>query len=295
MTLEKNLKFKPGVFSVPGKTFLVGEYAVLAGGSCLGVATNPSFSINLDSEKQTFHPDSPAGLYLRKTGFKNMTHDFVNPYGAGGFGASTAEFIFSYFSNPQALNKLEDIFTTYLGLYSERQEQKPSGADLVTQLIGGISHIDLSDGIPKVEKLSWSFKDLEFLIYSTGLKVKTHEHLAGLERKICDGLVTPCEEVIAAFKTGDGLVFKSALAGWSKKLEQLGLTASEALELKSHLESQIPGILVKPCGALGADVVIILVAKEQKHSVLEQIKALDLKGLTFRADSSHLANGPLSI
>lgn len=295
MTLEKNQKFNPESFTVPGKTFLVGEYAVLSGGACLGLGTNPSFSIVLNFAQQTFHPDSPAGLYLRKNNLPNFSHEFTNPYGVGGFGASTAEFIFSYFSNPQASKKLEDIFATYLGLYSERKEQKPSGADLVTQLMGGISHIDLAGGIPKVERLNWNFKDLEFLIYSTGLKVKTHEHLATLDRKICDGLVKPCEEVIAAFKTNDSSIFKNTLAGWSKKLEQLGLTASEVLALKSHLESHIPGIVVKPCGALGADVVVILVAKEQKQSVLSQIEALNLKGLTFQADSSHLANGPLSI
>lgn len=295
MNLEKNLKFKPDNFTVPGKTFLVGEYAVLAGGSCLGLGTNPSFSINLHSEKQTFHPDSPAGMYLHKNGLKNFTHEFVNPYGVGGFGASTAEFIFSYFSNPHASKKLEDIFLTYLGLYAERKAQKPSGADLITQLVGGISHVDLSSEIPKSEKLSWNFKDLDFLIYSTGLKVKTHEHLASLDRKICDSLVKPCDEVIAAFKSNDSTNFKSALASWSKKLEQSGLTASEVVQLKARLESQIPGILVKPCGALGADVVVILVPKEQKQSVLAQITALNLNGLTLQADSSHLANGPLSI
>lgn len=290
MILEKNLKF-----SVPGKTFLVGEYAVLAGAPCLGLGTAPSFSIHLNSAKQTFHPDSPAGLYLQQNHLQNFAHEFVNPYGVGGFGASTAEFIFSYFSNPLASKKLEDIFATYLNLYSERKEQKPSGADLVTQLIGGLSHINLSGGVPKVEKLAWSFKDIDFLVFSTGLKVKTHEHLSLLDRKICNGLVKPCEDVIAAFKSNESSVFAAALASWSKKLEQSGLTAPEVVKLKSHLESQVPGILVKPCGALGADVIIILVPKEQKQSVLGQIKDLALPGLIFQADSSHLANGPLSI
>lgn len=295
MTSEKNLKFKPDGFTVPGKTFLVGEYAVLAGGSCLGLATHPGFSIVLNFAKQTFHPDSAAGLYLRQNQLHNFSHEFNNPYGVGGFGASTAEFIFSYFSNPQASRKLEDVFVTYLNLYSDRKEQRPSGADLLTQLIGGISHVNLSTGTPKVEKLTWGFSDLDFLIYSTGLKVKTHEHLASLDRKICGDLVAPCEEVIAAFKSGVSASFKEALARWSKKLEQSGLTAPEVLHLKSHLEGRIPGILVKPCGALGADVIVVLVAKEQKQSVLAQISALNMPGLRFQADSSHLANGPLSI
>ena len=271
------------------------RYAVLAGGSCLGLGTHPSFSINLESLEQTFHPDSPAGLYLSKNHLLNFKHEFINPYGVGGFGASTAEFIFSYFSNPKALRNLEDAFKTYLSLYSGREAQKPSGADLVTQLVGGISQIDLSASVPKVEKLNWNFKDLDFLIYSTGLKVKTHEHLAGLDRKICDGLVKPCSEVIEAFKTNDSQLFKAALALWSKNLEQLGLMAPEVSQLKSRLESDIPGILVKPCGALGADVVIVLTSKEQKQSVLTKIQQAKLSGLTFKADSSHLANGPLSI
>lgn len=290
MTSEKNLKF-----SVPGKTFLVGEYAVLAGGSCLGLGTSPSFSIVPNANGQTFHSESPAGLYLHKKSIENFAHDFVNPYGVGGFGASTAEFIFSYYSNPQAHKKLSDVFQNYLSLFTDRKEQKPSGADLITQLVGGISHIDLSTAEPTVEKLTWDFKDLDFLIYSTGLKVKTHEHLAELDRSLCQDLVIPSQTVIKAFKTYDGQTFTQALSGWSDKLEQMGLAAKPVIELKQYLQKQIPGIFVKPCGALGADVVVILCAKAQKKHVLEQIQLLNITGLKFQADSSHLTNGPLSI
>lgn len=290
MTSEKNLKF-----SVPGKTFLVGEYAVLAGGSCLGLGTSPSFSIVPNANGNPFHPESPAGRYLHKKSIENFAHDFINPYGVGGFGASTAEFIFSYYSNPNAVKKLSDIFENYLGLFTNHKEQKPSGADLITQLIGGISHIDLSTSVPTFEKLSWDFSDLEFLLFSTGLKVKTHEHLAGLDRRLCADLVNPSLDVIAAFKTNDGQIFTQALSAWSNKLEHMGLTAKPVVELKQLLQQRIPGILVKPCGALGADVIVILCSKTRKKHVLEQIQSLNLTGLNFQADSSHLTNGPLSI
>lgn len=290
MTSEKKHKF-----SIPGKTFLVGEYAVLAGGSCLGLGTSPSFSIVPKTDGQKFHPDSPAGLYLQQQNLENFSHEFKNPYGVGGFGASTAEFIFSYYSNSQSQKNLKEIFQTYLGLYADRKEQKPSGADLITQLVGGVSHIDLTAAVPTVEKLAWNFKDLEFLVYSTGLKVKTHEHLASLDRKICDGLVQPSFDVISAFKTGDSRVFTQALSEWSDKLKQLGLTAPQVIELKKQLQEKIPGILVKPCGALGADVIVILCSKLAKEHVLEQIELLEIRGLHFQADSSQLANGPLSI
>ncbi|AZZ36539.1 hypothetical protein CIK05_06960 [Bdellovibrio sp. qaytius] len=290
MTSEKNLKF-----NVPGKTFLVGEYAVLAGGSCLGLGTNPSFSILPVVNGQTFHPESPAGLYLHKKSIENFTHEFINPYGVGGFGASTAEFIFSYYSNPHAVKNLHEAFETYLGLFTDRKEQKPSGADLLTQLVGGISHIDLAKQLPVVEKLNWNFTDLEFLIYSTGLKVKTHEHLASLDRNLCHQLVKPSAEVVAAFKSEDSRTFTQALSAWSDKLEQMGLAAKPVTELKRYIEQQIPGVLVKPCGALGADVVVILCSKLAKKHVLEQIELLNIKGLNFQADSQQLTNGPLSI
>ncbi len=290
MTSEKNLKF-----SVPGKTFLVGEYAVLAGGSCLGLGTSPSFSIVPNANGNPFHPESPAGRYLHKKSIENFAHDFINPYGVGGFGASTAEFIFSYYANPNAVKKLSDIFENYLGLYTDHKEQKPSGADLITQLIGGISHIDLSTAVPKFEKLSWGFNDLEFLLFSTGLKVKTHEHLAGLDRHLCADLVKPSHDVIEAYKTNDGQTFTEALSTWSDKLEHMGLTAKPVVALKQLLQQQIPGILVKPCGALGADVIVILCSKTRKKHVLEQIQLLNISGLSFKADSSHLTNGPLSI
>lgn len=290
MTSEKNLKF-----SIPGKTFLVGEYAVLAGGACLGLGTHPGFTILPKVNGQTFHPESPAGIYLHKKSIENFTHEFHNPYGVGGFGASTAEFIFSYYANPNAVKSIPDIFQNYLALFNDRKEQKPSGADLLTQLVGGLTHIDLAQETPFVEKLSWHFKDLEFLIFSTGLKVKTHEHLAELDRSLCDQLVKPSHEVIAAFKTQDSRTFTEALTGWSKKLEQMGLAAKPVVELKTYIEQQIPDVVVKPCGALGADVVVVLCSKVAKKHVLEQIELLNIKGLSFQADSSQLANGPLSI
>ena len=70
-------------FFVPGKTFLVGEYAVLLGGASLGLATKPYFEFDylqdvadadldlkrLKTEK-SFHPDSPAGMLVKKHNLK---------------------------------------------------------------------------------------------------------------------------------------------------------------------------------------------------------------------------------
>lgn len=289
MTLEK--KQKSNQLQIPGKTFLVGEYAILAGGECLGLGTSPFFSLTVNDKGSTFHPDSPAGLFLKKNNLTPVKSVFVNPYGGGGFGGSTAEFILSFFAekNPESL---QSIFSEYLNLYSDRVAEKPSGADLVTQLMGNISHIQISDGQVKHRFLPWNFKNLDFLIFSTGLKVKTHEHLARLDRKLCVGLIEPSREVIAAYEANDEAGFKEMLKMWTSALKERHLTASEVLNLKETLETKISGIQVKPCGALGADVVIVLCAKEAKSRVLNEIQSLSLAGLKLRADSSQLADGP---
>lgn len=295
MISEKNHKFNPQQLKIPGKTFLTGEYAVLAGGSCVSLATAPCFTVSYSSEGIFFHPNSPAGLYLKENKLENFAHQFFNPYGVGGFGASTAEFIFSYFSNPLASPLVTDVFKTYLELFTNIKDQKPSGADLITQLIGGLSHINLANQCPQVEKLNWNFKDLEFLVFSTGLKVNTHEHLAALDRRVCESLVLPSQDIVTAFKSQDTQVFRSSLSEWSNKLEQMGLTTKPVTQLKQYLEQQVFDILVKPCGALGADVIVILCSQSAKTHVLEQIKLLNITGLKFQADSQQLTNGPLSI
>ena len=62
-------------FFIPGKTFLVGEYAVLLGGAALGLATKPYFELTeteADEAADEFHPDSPAGRYLKPENKKSL-------------------------------------------------------------------------------------------------------------------------------------------------------------------------------------------------------------------------------
>ena len=49
--------------AIPGKTFLVGEYAVLVGGKALGVATEPYFEADFKQKHETFLA-AAAGIWL---------------------------------------------------------------------------------------------------------------------------------------------------------------------------------------------------------------------------------------
>src|SRR4051794_4338735 len=93
------------VFSVPGKTFLAGEYLALSGGPSLVFASEPRFELSVTSgagKAEGIHADSPAGLFIKKNQdyFKNFDLVFHDPYqGKGGFGASTAQFLGAYAMN----------------------------------------------------------------------------------------------------------------------------------------------------------------------------------------------------
>lgn len=88
--------------SMPGKTFLAGEYLALSGGRTLVMSTNPKFKMTLRSacqssqmeSKNPFHQESPAGkLWLiHQELLKKYVIEFQDPYALGGFGASSAQF-----------------------------------------------------------------------------------------------------------------------------------------------------------------------------------------------------------
>ncbi|MGE0633718.1 MAG: hypothetical protein AB7O96_14990, partial [Pseudobdellovibrionaceae bacterium] len=100
--------------SIPGKTFLVGEYLALSGGAALIVCTEPRFKMKVKlkgSEANSsglvgIHPQSPAGKFYSENQdvFSSFSLEFTDPYeGRGGFGASTAQFAMLY-----ALNTWKD-------------------------------------------------------------------------------------------------------------------------------------------------------------------------------------------
>ncbi len=270
--------------TVPGKTFLVGEYAVLVGGSALGLATNPSFS--LTNKNFEYHPQSAAALYSDKNNLK-FNQKVKNDYGVGGFGQSTAEFIFAWLKKNTDYD-LVKIFNDYLQLFNNDNLKKirPSGADLVTQVIGKVTYF-CSD-IAKSKQMVWPFADLSFYIISTGLKIKTHEHLEKLDRTKLAELIPLSDSVIQSFTEKNKMSFIQNLKKWSAILNQFNLIHSKVLDLKNKLEVNDDILLVKPCGALGADVCLVFFDKQKKESVQ---KFLTHNKIQIQASEDDLCEG----
>lgn len=269
--------------SFPGKTFLVGEYSVLDGSEALVIATNPLFQ-SAENENQEYHPESAVGRFCEQHHFQ-FTNKILNPYQMGGFGQSTAEFLFCWkaFQNSKSVSNqkipkkefLSRALSDYFKCYLKTPTETPSGADLVCLVESGITYVKKNR--TESESLSWPFTDLSFFIVSTGIKIKTHEHLNQLDRKKIRDLNPASQKVIQSFHAKNENDFLVSLKFWQKKLTELYLQADDVIKLKENLESNRKILLVKPCGAMGADVVLVFFRKENYEEVKKVINDKNLK------------------
>lgn len=281
--------------SVPGKTFLVGEYLALKGGPSLLACTEPRFVLNLISKKtrsdspSVFHEQSPAGKFLKDHSkfFSHWEVTFHDPYkGIGGFGASTAQFAMVYMAelimregelNSDDLQWGELLRDYHLYAYSGVGEP-PSGADLIAQLTGGIA---LYDGVKlDVQSVQWQFTDIGFLLFHTGNKLATHEHLKSKFDIPVDALRNLAQQATRALSTTDAQSLVGAVQNYGECLSKNGLQAVESgaklnwiIQNARTGQGASPVLASKACGAMGADVLLVVYKKAH-----EFLKAEDWRG-----------------
>ncbi len=305
--------------SVPGKTFLMGEYAVLEGGPALIINTQPCFLFSVTGRKKSaghldipFPPQSPAGQWLRRYpeighAFHIKTHD---PYGGrGGFGRSSAEFNLVYLLG-QLLNlytaKKNNEKNTFLSLWKDYRGLDfegacPSGADVVSQWVGGLCVFCPRPF--KVRSLSaWPFKGLDFFLLRTNITFPTHKHLKDLSqaKRVNGGSgggaslgLGPClfSDLVSIAKRATHCMeqknqegFVSAVDQYSLCLNKKNLVHPKALSLVKQIKKLKEVITARACGAMGAEVVAVFFAPEDKQKV--QVFS---KGKQIVAHSSHFS------
>ncbi|MDX9731027.1 MAG: hypothetical protein RBT63_04590 [Bdellovibrionales bacterium] len=305
--------------SIPGKTFLVGEYLALVGGPSIVLNTSPCFEFEWELEKATdegmrgihhpFHINSPAGQWLARLSdslgadIPSVTIHFVDPHnGKGGLGSSSAEFfgawVFSKWFQHNVLkesdgasdkNLWQPAERLFSGLGDYRETIVPnwsqdisgeqrfrdliadyrqvvpaaSGADLVSQAVGGIA---LWDGASEeMRRYQWPFTDLSMTLLLTGKKLATHTHVsenlkATLEKEteFVEDMRVWVEEAIQAFALADSDRLVASVRGVARALEQAGRVAEHTASYLDELAS-VEGVkAAKGCGAMGADVIAIL-------------------------------------
>ena len=260
-------KNKEWLWSFPSKTFLVGEYSALVEGGCLLLNTYPRF------------------VQLKNGGF-------LDPHQQrGGFGASSAQWICSYLSSHHLTkNEKEHLFNSNkneldanLAIQLKSTYQKeikkseptlktvPSGVDVLSQCIGQVAYIDVQKGIFK--SLKWPFKNLSFLIFPTGNKAFTLDHLKeDIQIQDCKLLSKKSQEVINAFLNHKENEFLNTLKEFDLCLEHLGFCCAQTLALKKSIRKHFPQVIVKGCGALGMDTLLLICRSDVLSGVKDFIQ-----------------------
>lgn len=263
-------------FSCAGKVFITGEYACLEGGPALLGTVGPLFELTVEKTTTAhfapFAAQSPAGLYLAANAdaLEGVKLTWLDPYDTPiGVGSSSAQFNLSvaamHWLRKQPQPGAEEVLKMYWRIVGESQGLRPSGADIVSQWLGG--PVVVRNSPFTAEKLEPWAGTAQFILAYTGTKAKTHEHLLGLRargfprefRDIFKQLDEITLNVIAAWRARDAAQLGRGLNIFQHTLTHGGLAP---LEFTSKLESiqQWPGVLgCKGSGAQGGDCVLLLV------------------------------------
>lgn len=174
----------------------------------------------------------------------------------------------------------------FLDLILKYKELNPlaSGSDLISQFVGGVAiwdpgsmalseHPFSSSDRPEMRRYGWPFAGTSITFLRTGKKLATHEHLKsgkGLSSSGLSDMRVWVEDAIQSFAYEDGERLVAAVRGVRRALESDGLVAEYTKDALSDLDS-IRGVrAAKGCGAMGADVIMIL--HDDSTSVREQLE-----------------------
>lgn len=249
------------IFRFPGKTFLLGEYAVLGGGDAVMIGAEPWFEAKFTpgvEPASPFHPDSPAGRWLASHPLEGSL-EFRDAHGGkGGFGGSGAEFLAAYFSQfPLPKN---DFARGQAAEDAWRQAKvfPGSGADILTQAWGvnyGKNFLLSVDTRTGRTELLESNLGATISLFHTGVKVKTHEALSAPAPK--EALSAQARAAKNAILRSDLPALANAVTIGAKLLREAGLQARHTINALDTLPRDNV-LAAKGCGAMGADVIAVL-------------------------------------
>lgn len=282
---------------IPAKTFLLGEYAAVADESAIVLNTSPYFELALiDAEcddSSSIHPESPAGLLWQQKCIPGKKLSWYDPYqGCGGLGASSAQFLATYWASC-ALHQEPVSVQHMLELYYQCSWSgvglKPSGYDVIAQTQQGCVYINKKKQL--IHTYDWSFPDLSFFLLHTGNKLATHHHLRQSTLPAqTNELSVIVDEAKQAFEQHNSQVLIDCINKYHQQLNTLHLVASSSLELIQQFRAFPEVLAIKGCGALGADVLLIITARSDALLFQEQLLARDKRVLATEADLTKLKN-----
>ncbi|MBA3660602.1 MAG: hypothetical protein H0W64_02645 [Gammaproteobacteria bacterium] len=284
--------------SVPSKTFLLGEYIVLRGGPGLILTTNPRFELYASQHADEnhasaleIHADSPAGKLIKSDIFYHSYHiTFQDPYqGLGGLGASSAQFVMVFALKNHILDqKINDteMLKKYLQVAWEGSGTPPSGADVIAQLHGKVCYFDSQSKYHQT--FAWPFETLQYCLIHTHDKLATHTHLQQLNYQGDDEVLKRIvKQGIESLEENKAQGFIESINQYGEALKQRNLVASRTLAILNDL-AKLPEILAsKGCGAMGADIILILFDEQHLNKILTWLQKKQLHIIQYGKDAAH--------
>lgn len=271
--------------SAPSKTFLVGEYIALSGGPTLILNTLPRFELianitqtNTPCKQQGIRISSPAGKFLKSFSqqFIGYQLSFKDPHKkAGGFGASSAQFAMVYvmqniFSKQKKVSfNISALLQQYLQCNLLGNGPAPSGADVIAQILGHISFYYYQQ--QQIEQFNWPFDKIDFCLIRTGQKIATHQHLAKLDIDTINmsELVDISLQTYQAIQQNHDKQFVTGIQQYGDLLDKLELVAPHTQQMLFQIKQNPHVLATKGCGAMGADVILIIFESQQRDFVFE--------------------------
>ena len=224
--------------------------------------------------------NSPAGQWMKKNSndFHGTQLDWFDSYEKkGGLGFSSAQFnilyAYSFILREGSIDQIkpQEIWRSYRNLQFEGF--LPSGADVITQWVGGVSVFE-QDPL-SVETLTSSLPDLHCLVLRTGVYFETHKYLKNFELSDVSNLKNISQQGVQAIKQRDETAFIEAVNDYRKALQAKNFITQQSQEILNKLINIKAIKACKGCGAMGAETLIVFYKKEDEEEVKKEVSFLD--------------------
>ncbi len=227
------------------------------------------------------HESSPAGKFYAKHRdiFQDLSLTFADAHReAGGFGASSAQFVLLYKLMLQLSNRefcIKDFLQEYRS-FASNNGVLPSGADCVCQFSNHHTYFDSKTCT--AEQIEFDLPNIAFAIFKTNFKVATHEHLRTLQADFdISELQKHTQNVADGLKMKNEKLTINGVNNFFQCLCEMSLVLPQTKETVSQLKKDNAILAAKGCGALGADTIIVLYKKGTKNRVISIANDLGLK------------------
>ncbi len=262
---------------IPAKTFLVGEYVALSGGPAVVLTTSPCFEVSWSEKtERAFHPNSPAGRFCDDHGLTPHLSWFDPYHGLGGLGGSSAEFIGSFRAYCEINNRpflIDELLTSYWHYAWSKTGARPSGYDVIAQTMDGCALIHQAEEM--ASSSDWVFEDIGYILVHTHHKLPTHHHLEQirLDKLGLLDLHSIAKSAQVSFKSASSSGFIEAVQAYHDVLDKMKLVTPTTQGIIKNLSLETKPLAIKGCGALGADVVLMLIERERVYDLKKVIES----------------------